>query len=102
MDTEKILKEIGEIYSPLSIDCQQALMDHSKIITFKKGEIVIREGQFAKKAYLILEGCARAYYLKDGKDISDWFTFEGIPIKKVTILHFPQLIKKEQKNQVRR
>lgn len=39
--------------------------------------MVVREGQFSKKAYLILQGCARAYYLKNGKDISDWFTFEN-------------------------
>ena len=77
MHTEKILNKIGEIYSPLSIECQQALIVNSKISTYKRGEIVIREGQFSKKAFLILEGCARAYYLKDGKDISDWFTFEN-------------------------
>ena len=77
MNIEKTFKEIGEIYSPLSIECQQELIHKSKISTFKRGEIVIREGQFAKKAYLILEGCARAYYLKGGKDISDWFTFEN-------------------------
>ena len=38
---------------------------------------MVREGQYGKKAYLIVQGCARAYYLKDGKDISDWFTFEN-------------------------
>lgn len=77
MNIEKILNKIGEIYSPLSIECQQELIATSKISTFKRGEIVIREGQFSKKSYLILEGCARAYYLKDGKDISDWFAFEN-------------------------
>ena len=77
MNSEKILKEIGKIYGPLSIDCQQDLIASSKINTFKRSEIVIREGQFSKKAYLIVQGCARAYYLKDGRDISDWFTFEN-------------------------
>lgn len=77
MNTEKILNEIGEKYSPLSIECQQEFIANSKIGTFRKGEIVVHEGQFSKKAYLIVQGCARAYYLKDGKDISDWFTFEN-------------------------
>lgn len=67
---------MGELYSPLSIECQQEFLTQSKARTFKKGEIVVREGQFSKKAYLILQGCTRAYYLKDGKDISDWFAFE--------------------------
>ena len=77
MNIEKILNEIGETYSPISNECQQEFIANSKISTFKKGEIVVREGQFSKKGYLIVQGCSRAYYLKDGKDISDWFTFEN-------------------------
>lgn len=77
MNIEKILNEIGEIYSPISIECQQEFIANSKISRFKKGEIVVREGQFSKKGFLIVQGCSRAYYLKDGKDISDWFTFEN-------------------------
>ncbi|WP_338791773.1 Crp/Fnr family transcriptional regulator [Bernardetia sp. MNP-M8] len=77
MNIEKILNEIGEIYSPISNECQKEFIANSKISTFKKGEIVVREGQFSKKGYLIVQGCSRAYYLKDGKDISDWFTFEN-------------------------
>lgn len=77
MNIEKILNEIGEIYSPISNECQQEFIANSKISTFKKGEIVVREGQFSKKGFLIVQGCSRAYYLKDGKDISDWFTFEN-------------------------
>ncbi|SMD44819.1 cAMP-binding domain of CRP or a regulatory subunit of cAMP-dependent protein kinases [Aquiflexum balticum DSM 16537] len=77
MNTEKILNQIGEIYLPLNHECQQELIAYSKVNTFKRGEVVVREGQFSKKAYLIVEGCSRAYYLKDGKDITDWFTFEN-------------------------
>lgn len=77
MNIEEILNQVGEIYSPLTPECQRAFIANSKLTTFKKGDTVVREGQFSKKAYLIIEGCARAYYLKDGKDISDWFTFEN-------------------------
>lgn len=62
MNIEKKLNEIGKIYSPLTYECQQELIANSKIITFKKGDTVVREGQYSKKAYLIIEGCARAYY----------------------------------------
>ncbi len=77
MNSEKLLDEIGEIYSPLSVECQRELIANFNILTINKGEIVVREGQFSDKAYLIVQGCARAYYLKDGKDISDWFAFEN-------------------------
>ncbi|WP_103070137.1 Crp/Fnr family transcriptional regulator [Aquimarina sediminis] len=77
MNSEKILTKVGEIYAPLSTACQQDLIANSKTSTFKRGEIVVREGQFSKKAYLMVQGCARAFYIKGGKDISDWFAFEN-------------------------
>lgn len=77
MDLEKTLRIVCESYSPLSEECKKEFVALARVATFKKGDIVVREGQFSKKASLIVEGCARAYYLKDGKDISDWFTFEN-------------------------
>jgi len=77
MNAEKILDDIGKIYAPLSAECQQELITHFKIRNFKRGEIVVREGQYSNKAFLIVQGCSRAYYLKDGRDISDWFAFEN-------------------------
>ncbi|WP_136482848.1 Crp/Fnr family transcriptional regulator [Cognatitamlana onchidii] len=77
MNIEKTLNNIEAAYSPLTYKCQQEFISSSKLITYSKGETVVREGQYSKKAYLIIEGCARAYYLKGGKDISDWFTFEN-------------------------
>lgn len=76
MNIEKVIQTIEEIYSPLSAACRHDLMACLKIATYKQGEVVVREGQLSKKAYLIVDGCARAYYIKDGRDISDWFTFE--------------------------
>jgi len=77
MESDKIISEIEKIYSPLSIECQQDFISNAKLTTFSKGAIVVREGQYSKKAYLMVKGCSRAYYIKDGKDISDWFTFEN-------------------------
>lgn len=77
MNIDKVLTVLGETYSPLSKACQKELLTLSKLQTYKKGEVVVREGQYSKKAYLIIEGSARAYYLKDGKDVSDWFSFEN-------------------------
>lgn len=77
MTLEETLDSIIDTYVPLSHNCRQDILAYSKIDSFKKGEIVVREGQFSKSAYLLIKGCSRAYYLKDGKDISDWFTFEN-------------------------
>ena len=76
MNIEKVIQQIEKSYTPLPPECWQAFLPHTQIKSYQKGDIVMREGQFAKRAYLIVEGCGRAYYLKNGKDISDWFTFE--------------------------
>ncbi|AGA77019.1 Crp/Fnr family transcriptional regulator [Echinicola vietnamensis] len=77
MNIEKILDNIGAAYSSLSPECQREFIANTTTKTFKKGTVVVREGQYSKKGYLIVKGCSRAYYLKNGKDISDWFTFEN-------------------------
>lgn len=78
MNTQEVFDTIGKIYdAPLSPACQQDFIAHVELCTAKRGDIVVKEGQFSRKAYLIVQGCARAYYLKDGKDISDWFAFEN-------------------------
>lgn len=77
MIIERTLNKIEERYGLLTEACQEEFIANSKVSAFKRGEVVVREGQFSKKAYLIVEGCSRAYYLKDGKDITDWFTFEN-------------------------
>lgn len=77
MKIEEIFNEIETAYCTLSPTCRSAFLDQSTLKNYHKGEVVVQEGQFAQKAYLIMKGCARAYYLKDGRDISDWFTFEN-------------------------
>ena len=73
----EVLNKIEQDYTPLSTACKKDLSDHLAYSVIKKGEIVVNEGQFSDKAYFIVEGCSRAFYLKDGKDISDWFAFEN-------------------------
>ena len=77
MNKEDILKAIGLKYSVLSSECQNELLSHVNLLSVEKEEIVAREGQRAHKAYFIIDGSARAYYLKEGKDITDWFAFEN-------------------------
>lgn len=77
MNKDDILKAIGKKYAVLSPDCQKDLLAHVNLRTIEKGEIVVSEGQYADKAYFIIQGCARAYYLIDGRDITDWIAFKN-------------------------
>jgi len=77
MTKEEIVSEISQNYSPLNPECQQRLAEYISILFLKKEDILVEEGQYSDKTFFILKGCARAYYLKDGKDITDWFAFEN-------------------------
>jgi len=77
MPINSIVRLIGELYSPLSDACISDLASVSKVLSFDKPTILVKEGQFANKTYFIVKGCARAFYLKDGKDVTDWLAFEN-------------------------
>ncbi len=77
MNYEQIIRNIENNYCSLPTECKVELQLNSKILTLDKETILVKEGQIADKTYFIANGCARAYYLKDGKDITDWFAFEN-------------------------
>ncbi len=77
MTIKEIVEQIENNFLKLSEDCKEDLMLNSKILHLEKNTILVREGEFSNKSYFIAKGCARAYYLKDGKDINDWFAFEN-------------------------
>lgn len=77
VNKEEVINRISETYSKLSFECQLKFSNNSKLLALPKGEILVKEGQYSDKTFFIFNGCARAYYLKDGKDISDWFAFDN-------------------------
>ncbi len=77
MNKDDIINTISAKYAPLNDACKSEFSVDSKILTLKKGETLVKEGQHSDKAYFIVSGSTRAYYLNDGKDITDWFAFEN-------------------------
>ena len=58
----------------------KVLADFQSILTeesLKKGHLLHREGAICRRLYLIKKGLARAYYYRDGKDITAHFASEG-------------------------
>jgi len=50
------------------------LEDRLHIVTFKKGELILDANQISTKSYFIRKGILRTYFLKDGKEISEYFS----------------------------
>jgi len=63
-------KRIPDEDIPLLITCAQ-------VHQFKKGEILLKEGEVCREFYLVKKGHLRTYYNKDGVNINLNFTFEG-------------------------
>ncbi len=77
LNIEHAIQNISQTYSKLTDNCMADFIQLSKCFTKGKSTLIVNEGQYADKSYFIIKGCARAYYIKDGKDITDWFAFEN-------------------------
>lgn len=68
---------INHFFPSLSEECKEDLISNGRILRLQKNHHLVREGQRNTKLYFILKGSARTYYLKDGRDITDWIALEG-------------------------
>ena len=63
--------------SPLSKEEAEAIAESMQTKNFKKGDFLLKEGQFSTKTYFILEGCVREYILLEGEEkTTNFFTEE--------------------------
>ncbi len=74
---KEIIEAICEKLYPLTQECKSELYDLTTVLSVNKKEIIINEGDTNTRMYFIVSGMLRAYYLKDGNDITDWFTYEN-------------------------
>lgn len=67
-------------FKPLSEAEAEEVLKIIKVKSFKKGTILLKEGQVAKLCYFVLKGCIRQYYLIDGEEKTTHFFTEGQPV----------------------
>lgn len=67
-------------FMPLSEAEAEAVAKTIKVKSFRKGTILLKEGQVAKLCYFVLKGCIRQYYLVDGEEKTTNFFTEGQPV----------------------
>jgi CRP-like cAMP-binding protein len=61
--------------SPLSEEESQAISESIRIEHYKKGTVLLREGQASVETYFVLEGCIREYMEIDGDEkTTNFFT----------------------------
>ncbi len=74
-----LLSYIGQfaVLTPAEID---GILQQVQVKLFPKGDVLLREGQFANWCHFVLKGCVRQYYLVDGVEKTIHFYTEGEPI----------------------
>lgn len=63
-------------YITLNQQEQDILVELDLFKTVKKGELLLKEGEFSKNAYFVLKGCIRTYYIIDGEEKTTAFYTE--------------------------
>lgn len=66
-------------YMTLSEEEKEAIADVDTFKTYKRGTILLREGQFSPDRYFIITGCIRCYYIIDGEEKTTAFYTESEP-----------------------
>lgn len=74
--SDEILRHF-EQYIKLSPVLKKELMDRLVFRSFKKGELVHDAADICSRSYFIQKGLMRVYFLKDGKEISEYFSAEN-------------------------
>lgn len=74
--TEEIFQHF-EKYIQLSDTLKSELADRIMPIIFKKGELVHNADTICKKSYFIQKGLIRTYFIKEGKEITEYFSAEN-------------------------
>lgn len=74
---KEVAKEIARRYCRLEPDSIDVLAQLLVPMKFHRGEVILREGEECTCMYYIDSGMVRQYYFKNGKDVTEHFSFEG-------------------------
>ena len=73
---ENIIFDFISKYITLSEDEKKEFILINTFKSFKKGTVLLKEGQLSDECYFILEGCLRRYYFLDGEEKTTAFYTE--------------------------
>ena len=73
-------------YIPLSAEEVGIIKEQNLIKSYKKGSVLLSEGELAKECYFVLKGCIRSYYLFDGEEKTTEFYTENQSIRPVSYI----------------
>jgi CRP-like cAMP-binding protein len=76
-DMDQILLNFLAKYIQLTEEEKNIIIDLAFFTSFKKGTILLKEGQLSKDSYFVVKGCIRCYYIVDGEEKTTAFYSEA-------------------------
>ncbi|HHG85906.1 MAG TPA: Crp/Fnr family transcriptional regulator [Bacteroidetes bacterium] len=71
------VKDALNRYSELPEHIYPEFLDNMELGQLSKGQIIIHQGAFNDKVFLVIEGGVRAYHVVEDKEYTDWFALHG-------------------------
>lgn len=78
------LRKMLANYPLLTAEDIELILETSNVQKFKKGSVLLREGQVSKECYSVLKGIVREYYIVDGEEKTTAFFTEGQAVNSFT------------------
>jgi CRP-like cAMP-binding protein len=75
-EMENFFRTVSQ-FTNLSPDSKQEFSSCLERLEFPKGHILVKQDTVSSFVYFIDSGLTRTYYLKDGKDVTDWISDEN-------------------------
>jgi signal-transduction protein with cAMP-binding, CBS, and nucleotidyltransferase domain len=73
---ENKLFDFLETYMPLEEEEKAAITELALFRNYKKGAVLLREGQMVLEGFFVISGCVRRYYIIDGEEKTTAFFTE--------------------------
>ena len=64
-------------YITLTTEEENAIMELSLFKSYKKGTVLLKEGEISNECYFVIKGCIRCYYIVDGEEKTTAFYTEA-------------------------
>ena len=80
MDTllkETVNAAVNSRYPGMNLESRRQIEQILERRDFEKGELLLSEGQVSQNMVLVGKGMIRQFYYKNGKDITEHFSYEG-------------------------
>ncbi len=71
------ITELFSLKHGIEIKDAEELLAVMEEVHYRKGEILMHEGEVCSSFYIIKDGLWRGFYMRDGNDTSLWFAYEG-------------------------